>query len=120
MKIKITPQAAAVEPKTYVLDDEPQDRPRLAHTPGPWHLSVACDLIGTENPDGSRTLIAQTYGINYAENSRLIAAAPELLEACKYVVSYHREHDSGEGELFGLDFVTTCIAAIAKATGGQQ
>jgi len=48
-------------------------------------------------------------------NARLIAAAPELMEACKYVVSFHREHDSGNGELFGLDFVTTCIAAISKA-----
>ena len=49
-------------------------------------------------------------------NARLIAAAPELLEACQYVVDWHRENDSGEGELFGLDFVTTCIAAIRKAT----
>ena len=49
------------------------------------------------------------------ENARLIAASPELLEACKYVVKYHREHDSGEGELFGLDFVTSCIAAIRVA-----
>ena len=40
----------------------------------------------------------------------------QLLEACKYVVKYHRENDSGEGELFGLDFVTTCIAAIQNAT----
>lgn len=39
----------------------------------------------------------------------------KLLEACKYVVKYHREHDSGEGELFGLDFVTTCISAIRES-----
>lgn len=39
----------------------------------------------------------------------------DLLAACKYVVQYHRENDSGEGELFGLDFVTTCINAIRKA-----
>lgn len=51
---------------------------------------------------------------------KLYAAAPELLEACKYVVNYHREHDTGEGELYGLDFVTTCIAAIAKAEGGRE
>ena len=50
-------------------------------------------------------------------NAHLIAAAPELLEACKYVVQYHKENDNGEGELFGLDFVTTCIAAINKAGG---
>ena len=48
---------------------------------------------------------------------RLNKAAPELLEACKYVVKYHREQDSGEGELFGLDFVTACISAIRKAEG---
>jgi len=47
----------------------------------------------------------------------VMEAGPELLEACKYVVQYHRENDSGEGELFGLDFVTTCIAAIRKAEG---
>lgn len=44
----------------------------------------------------------------------------ELLAACKYVVRYHKENDSGEGELFGLDFVTTCIAAISKAEGSAQ
>lgn len=50
-------------------------------------------------------------------NARLIATAPELLEACKYVIKWHREHDSGSGELYGLDFVTTCINAVAKAEG---
>lgn len=48
--------------------------------------------------------------------ARLIAAAPAMLEALEYVVRYHREHDSGAGELFGLDYVTTCIAAIRTAT----
>jgi hypothetical protein len=44
----------------------------------------------------------------------------EMLEALKYVVQYHQEHDSGEGELFGLDFVTTCIGAIRKAERGAS
>lgn len=48
-------------------------------------------------------------------NDQLLAAAPHLLEACKYVVQWHREHDSGEGELYGLDFVTTCINAVREA-----
>lgn len=64
-------------------------------------LSPICKIIGNTEEDRA--------------NAHLIAAAPELLEACKYVVRWHREHDSGSGELFGLDFVTTCIAAIAKA-----
>ena len=55
-----------------------------------------------------------TEGMNL-ETAKLFAAAPIMLDALKYVVKYHRDHDSGEGELFGLDFVTTCIAAIAKA-----
>jgi hypothetical protein len=40
-----------------------------------------------------------------------------MLEALEYVVKWHREHDSGEGELYGLDYVTTCISAIRKAKG---
>lgn len=49
------------------------------------------------------------------EEVRRFEASKDLLEACKYVIQYHREHDSGEGELFGLDFVTTCISAVRKA-----
>ena len=55
----------------------------------------------------------------YERNENLKSINTDLLEACKYVVKYHLEHDSGEGELFGLDFVTTCISAIAKAEGAK-
>lgn len=57
------------------------------------------------------------YG-NHKAGAHLLAAAPDMLAALQYVVDYHREHDSGEGELFGLDYVTTCIAAIRKAQSG--
>lgn len=108
------------------------------HTPGPWTM----EIIDGVQPDGYRYTyyphanirvknrpVAQvrltSVGYSGSEkdretdeaNVRLIAAAPELLEACEYVARWHREHDSGEGELFGLDFVTTCIAAIRKAKG---
>ncbi len=46
--------------------------------------------------------------------SKLLKDRNALLEACKYVVKYHREKDSGDGELYGLDFVTTCISAITQ------
>jgi hypothetical protein len=36
----------------------------------------------------------------------------KLVEALAYVVNWHREHDSGEGELFGRDYVTACISAL--------
>jgi hypothetical protein len=86
-------------------------------TPGPWRVGDAKHTIfgpPTENP--SPEIIA-SLGKNFKNNASLIAAALDLLAAAKYVVQWHRECDSGEGEMFGLDFVTTCIAAIAKAEG---
>jgi hypothetical protein len=98
------------------------------HTPAPWYTDG--HLVGHVQPgdhETVKTLIAtvtdgQPYNLQNTDektrqaNAALIAAAPELLAACEYVVKWHREHDSGAGELFGLDFVTTCIAAISKAT----
>ncbi len=90
------------------------------YTPGPWTAhdddgtgTLPCVLSDKVNAGGS-FYVAQC---NVFADAVLISAAPDLLEACRYVVKYHREHDSGEGELFGLDFVTTCIAAIDKAEG---
>lgn len=95
----------------------------MKHTKGPWNFSRMGDsgwiLAG-------KTYIAEIITADDEDcyvrdmdkqdsNAHLIAAAPKLLEACKYVVQYHRENDSGEGELFGLDFVTTCINAIREA-----
>ena len=54
------------------------------------------------------------------EIDRLREVNRELLEACKYVVKWHRDHDSGEGELYGQDFIITCIGAIAKAEEGRE
>jgi len=87
------------------------------HTPGPWYLSdreirteanyqAICEIYkgGPPNPDDAT---AQA-------NARLIAAAPAMFDALAYVVNWHREHDSGEGELFGLDYVTDCISALRQ------
>ena len=72
-------------------------------TPGPWTPGfIICALRDQSSQQA---------------DAQIIAAAPDLLEACENVVAYHREHDSGEGELFGLDFITTCISAIKKAKG---
>ena len=99
----------------------------MKHTKGPWEINGENEDNGRTRIGSAKDYIGELYHnpddeANNEENERqtqanahLIAAAPELLEACKYVVQYHRENDSGEGELFGLDFVTTCIAAIEKA-----
>lgn len=103
---------------------------KAAHTPGPWELAKFEMPHGTEICIKESSLKSASGGWQFADrictignyadneaNARLIAAAPEMLEALQYVVKWHREHDSGEGELFGLNFVTTAIAAIRKATG---
>ena len=94
------------------------------HTEGPWKVWHDRSIV-QEGDEG--TIIVQKMMLKIRDerkefgerkaNAHLIAASTELLAACKYVVQYHRENDTGEGELYGLDFVTTCIAAIRKAEG---
>lgn len=99
----------------------------MKHTPGPWSYTDS-NFDGNDiklAPYDTRFVIqceTDFKGVKgvigacgYRLNAQLISAAPDLLEACKNVVNWHREHDSGEGELFGLDFVTTCINAVRKA-----
>ena len=94
----------------------------MKFTPGPWKIEDYTQQITGNNDEGCiiGSLNSRIYDEtpDYDEmqaNGNLIEAAPEMYEALKYVVKYHRNHDSGEGELFGLDFVTTCINALRKA-----
>ena len=84
----------------------------MAHTPGPWTMDgddvVTCfvdDRIAVRTGDTSRTA-----------DIRLIAAAPELLEACKQLVmqlSYVAK------DCHELAAIQDGKAAIAKAEGQQ-
>lgn len=85
-----------------------------AHTPGPWKVK---ELVGYIAPgsvilrrDDSKAGLhmrrLDTAGIFTAENARLIAAAPELLEACMEVANGYSTRGSEMAR-----------AAIAKATG---
>ena len=97
MKTTITPTAAAVQPLTPALDDEPR------HTPGPWTVEQDPAFVGECHPlhkhrfitcgptemgsddwgnDPSSYVIAKmTDCQNQAANARLIAAAPEMIHA---------------------------------------
>ena len=116
----------------------------MKFTPGPWKASANGQIFGGKynsttvadtgwcfwtnrlhelmqeetTPDDTQEFLRKNIRTSQA-NAKLIAAAPDLLEACQYVVNWHRENDSGEGELYGLDFVTTCIGAIRKAKEGD-
>lgn len=89
----------------------------MTHTPGPWR-------IGPKHKDGTFAIHAGKASVvhctpfgssnGHAEaNARLIAAAPELLEACKAIFDYYDEDDLMVGDIEKLR------AAIAKATNNE-
>lgn len=85
------------------------------HTAGPW--SVVASLPGgaviVAAKDGAE--VADVWGDNglpAAANARLIAAAPDLLEACASV--WLMLADTGDNELRLI--ADECRKAIAKAT----
>lgn len=91
----------------------------MKHTPGPWGCidtsNHAHDYRLTK-PDGS-TLPLHVEANDHSEqraNARLIAAAPDLLEALKYVLE-------DDGLVPRATAATRAVvrAAITKATGEQ-
>ena len=94
----------------------------MEHTKGPWKIEkleapvygsdgslVATGAgIGTESHH-----ICTVYGRKTKANARLIAAAPELLEACKHMLRLM----NGLG--YHFDAMEDAEAAIAKAEGRE-
>lgn len=88
------------------------------HTPGPW-VKNGINWYGS---NGEKVVISNgpAYGskIHFPSaeaNTRLIAAAPELLEALE-TLAEHFEYYMGDNECRPLE---NARAAIAKATGSQ-
>ncbi len=81
----------------------------LKHTPGPWRTSHHGDwVVGRDDKSGS--VVVAKGAFNWKANSRLIAAAPDLLEALSEMVEI--------AEAQGLR-VTRARAAISKAMREQ-
>ena len=78
------------------------------HTPGPWRASNG----GAVYADDWQVAVASRPE-NYAADARLIAAAPELLAACRQAATllWHARTGPDDPVRAALD------AAIAKATG---
>lgn len=106
------------------------------HTPGPWSLQSKVnvetvypfsdwrqDVIGPPDPAKANSSVVVATIINrdspYGEaNARLIAAAPELLEACKYGLRAMRALGWDQATTTGLKHDWDAAnAAIAKAEG---
>ena len=99
------------------------------HTPGPWSQVPQSDgstLIARRYETGNqmKPMGLRIVGFTMARkdslqedeaNARLIAAAPELLEALKDMLDGHEDACTGYGE----GAADKARAAIAKATGGE-
>lgn len=95
------------------------------HTPGKWRIRTPCGEGECEVfsvVDIHAHIVARVSGISLSAippkerkaNARLIAAAPDLLAACKQVVAYWEEDtiQSPQADGYGQ-----CAVAIAAATG---
>lgn len=117
------------------------------HTPGPWHVGrinkcTIYDKLSQRLANSFEGVMATQFTDSQCEaNARLIAAAPELLEACKTFAEWLRREEAGsegqswsgkrgtlEGEAGWREWwnenLRICglaqeqaLAAIAKATG---
>ena len=81
------------------------------HTPGPWKIGAyESGEMAVDGPNGE-----EITGFVKQEDAVLIAAAPELLDALKEMLSVYVGHPNNDGPVS-----TKARAAIAKATGEDQ
>lgn len=89
----------------------------MAHAPGPWDLwGPSCGIWHVQGTCDEGDQIEVCNGISQAGDACLIAAAPDLLEACEAVdqlvaTAYYKGN--------GAAVLKTVRAAIAKAKGEQ-
>ena len=109
--------------------------PRPAHTPGPWEVGgkvgLYCDDVQiTSNKEPVAIAVPRrSYDImslarrspaELSANARLIAAAPELLEALERISTAYDETLRHPIAAPLLQAIYAARAAIAKAKGGAQ
>jgi len=99
------------------------------HTPGPWFVSVHDDnnetVVRCRENQGYEPIICNCEYDNIdivtveelAANARLIAAAPNLLAACKDLV--RRAETMTDGEWGEPEEIAQAKAAIAQAEKGE-
>lgn len=101
---------------------ETETREEISHTPGPWMVNKDNDQIGDVWAVNPNIPVAQAQMIGSLRfpdhkqreaNTHLIAAAPELLAACKALIANTQHGDPGH-----IDYsqaVPMARKAIAKA-----
>ncbi len=99
---------------------------KATHTPGPWKITGGRfvgegQMIGA--PSGHICRVYAPDNRDESANARLIAAAPELLAACKAVIGHG--YCANTSSVASQDYVSKKAiakvrAAIAKAEGGGE
>ena len=97
----------------------------VKHTPGPWEVEVGSAMLADNGVAslGRLRVVAVTPVLyeNAQADAHLIAAAPELLAACRAMVSWNdfaADEDSGLESLYE-EAIRRARAAIAKAEGSE-
>ena len=92
----------------------------MKHTPGPWNYQEESDAYThiVRDSDGKYVCGCSQHTSGDAEaNARLIAAAPELLAACKLIAAYVANGDADCRSNTFMAALQQGNAAIAKAEG---
>jgi hypothetical protein len=84
------------------------------YTPGPWKVDTTWGLV----MHGKEEICAIHSG-NKA-NQSLLAAAPDLLDACRYALMTIETRLKHRKDLFTDDEINVLRKAIRKAEGGQE
>ena len=103
----------------------------MEHTPGPWEISGGTNSKrslfvwrkeepGFIEPHGIATVHGELAEVK--ANARLIAAAPDLLEACRGLLmdTRHRHKYHGPMKCDRCEAYQAARAALAKAEGGVR
>ena len=91
---------------------------RPNHTSGPWRIGDAGHTIfGPPTGEPAPQRIADLAPVDRKANARLIAAAPEMLDALRELVEYLDDYCAEED--FDSDTANAARAVIRKATGGE-
>lgn len=111
------------EPRQIKAKQAPPSRVKRTHTPGPWFLDTCGDgsLLIQPREGFSICPVNPRAGFEHdIPNFQLMAAAPELLAACREAVAYLKETENAKnmkGPEYGIWHRLTAV--IAKAEGGR-
>jgi hypothetical protein len=90
-----------------------------SHTQGPWTLIESARVDRPDRIVGDNGIPVASIFAPHKADTRLIAAAPDLLDALLSIAEHAREFaDLEDSETMVVRMTDKASAAIAKATGG--